>query len=84
MVNTLRVADCQMLAKSVVAGRSPGLRVKALSGLPSHQMASGMCRRRSPLTVAGAATVLIPDGYVAPCSLFSRFPLGIAAPTLSR
>jgi hypothetical protein len=32
--------------------------------------ASGIIRRRSPLTVAGAATVSVPFGYASPCSLF--------------
>ncbi len=29
---------------------------------------------RSPLTVAGAATVSVPNGYASPCSLFIRLP----------
>src|SRR5690606_31280010 len=32
-------------------------------------------RGRSPLTVAGAATDLVPDGYAAPCSLLIPLPL---------
>jgi hypothetical protein len=50
-------------------GRSPGLRVLALPCLPGLA-ASGIIRRRSPLTVAGAATVSVPYGYASPCSLF--------------
>ena len=38
--------------------------------LPSRLITSGIVRRRSPLTVAGAATVSVPIGYASPCSLF--------------
>src|SRR5690606_39362362 len=36
--------------------------------------ASGIVGRHSPLTVAGAATGLVPDGYAAPCSLLIPLP----------
>ena len=54
-------------------GRSPGLRVKAWSALSvlSNQWHFG---RRSPLTVAGAATVSAPVGSSSPYSLFIRLP----------
>jgi hypothetical protein len=48
-------------------GRSPGLRVVVLSGLPGKIPVA--CRTHSPLTVAGAASVSVPDGYASPCSL---------------
>jgi hypothetical protein len=52
-----------------IDGRSPGSRVSASPCLPGPG-ASGIVRRRSPLTVAGAATVSVPFGYASPCSLF--------------
>lgn len=48
-------------------GRSPGLRVVVLSGLPGKIPVA--IRTHSPLTVAGAASVSVPDGYASPCSL---------------
>ena len=51
-------------------GRSPDLRVKALP-IPSRaRLLSGDHRGRSPLTVAGAVTVLAPLGCSSPYSLF--------------
>ena len=52
-----------------IDGRSPGSRVSALPCLPDLSI-SGIVRHRSPLTVAGAATVSVPFGYASPCSLF--------------
>ncbi len=65
-------------------GRSPGSRLSALSlGLPDPFPGQWRVELGSPLTVAGAATVLVPDGYAAPCSLLiKRRSLG--ARTVSR
>lgn len=45
---------------------------------PSQPIWPVVSRKNSPLTVAGAATVLRPDGYVAPCSLL--IPVGLWPP----
>ena len=50
-------------------GRSPDSRVDASPNLP-RRMPSGLCRGRSPPTVAGAVTELMLFGSSAPCSHF--------------
>ena len=62
-----------------LAAPYPPRQVSWLAGLCSAGLPGGApqwrCRRRSPLTVAGAATDLVPDGYAAPCSLFHPLAL---------
>src|SRR3546814_4388862 len=53
-------------------GRSPGSRVSAPLRLPGPESGQWLAGCRSPLTVAGAATVSVPIGYASPCSHFIR------------
>src|SRR3546814_665740 len=53
-------------------GRSPGSRVSAPLRLPGPKSGQWLAGCRSPLTVAGAATVSVPIGYASPCSHFIR------------
>lgn len=64
-----------------------GLKGASMAGLlahgstrfrPSRPKGQWLIRKNSPSTVAGAATVLRPDGYVAPCSLL--IPVGYSPP----
>jgi hypothetical protein len=43
---------------------------------PTLWAVSGIVGLRSPLTVAGAATVSVPDGYASPCSLLIPWRYG--------
>ena len=40
-----------------------------LRAFPAEKLGQWHRRKNLPLTVAGAATDLVPDGYAAPCSL---------------
>src|SRR5690349_8656131 len=71
---TLRADEIGLCAR-LHAGRSPGSRVTALFHLPGRNSRPVVFGTRSPLTVAGAATDLVPDGYAAPCSLLIPLPV---------
>jgi len=60
-----------------------GLLACGLTLYPPSRPLAGQWRfgYRSPLTVAGAATVSVPDGYASPCSLFIRRAFSLAEPS---
>lgn len=88
---TLTPASGGYRLKQTGGGRSPGLRVFAWPCLPgrfgcdvesfptSRSTRPVACSRLcSPFTVAGAATVSVPDGYASPCSLLHPIALARA------